>query len=539
MNRFTLSCVSSLPRAGFVVLASLACVVPVAMAQNAANVTIDLAKPVNILTDTAIGYLAPTYDANSFQPAGAPYLRAAGVTTLRFPGNHGAADLYHWSTKSLTKYKGFDAPYLAPESNFGQLAPYLEKLGNAVIEVNYGSNLDGTGGGDPGEAAAWVAYANGDTANTAAIASAGRGTDWHTVGFWATLRGQSPLAEEDGLNFLRIGHPAPFHIRLWQVGDQLFNNGFFGADHAGDPDLHGPVPTGPKDLGRLRKDAKLSAAAYAENFKVFAAAMKAVDPSILVGAGFTTPPDGNKSAPDWNFTVLKGACASIDFVSVDWENGNPTPPDYKQIDAENAFSDTNASLAAVINTMLDDDKHACPQGHIPRIAFSSAILKTWLQLPRPEIRALWIADVYSELIETGGLNADWNEAYGDEMMSGDRKRFGPAYYGLQMLHIVAHKPGDAMLEATSSSRMVSVHAARRTDGILGILLVNKDPKQPAVVKISLKNGTAGTTGKRFDYGTAQFAAGAGPAATAFSATGSEMVVTVPPYTVTDLLLVGK
>jgi hypothetical protein len=224
---------------------------------------------------------------------------------------------------------------------------------------------------------------------------------------------------------------------------------------------------------------------------------------------------------------------------VDWENGNPTPPDYKQIDAENAFSDTNASLAAVINTMLDDDKHACPQGHIPRIAFSSAILKTWLQLPRPEIRALWIADVYSELIETGGLNADWNEAYGDEMMSGDRKRFGPAYYGLQMLHIVAHKPGDAMLEATSSSRMVSVHAARRTDGILGILLVNKDPKQPAVVKISLKNGTAGTTGKRFDYGTAQFAAGAGPAATAFSATGSEMVVTVPPYTVTDLLLVGK
>jgi len=34
-------------------------VVPVAMAQNVANVTIDLAKPVNILTDTAIGYLAP------------------------------------------------------------------------------------------------------------------------------------------------------------------------------------------------------------------------------------------------------------------------------------------------------------------------------------------------------------------------------------------------------------------------------------------------------------------------------------------------
>jgi len=59
MNRFTPFSVSSLHRTGFVVLASLVCVVPVAMAQNVANVTIDLAKPVNILTDTAIGYLAP------------------------------------------------------------------------------------------------------------------------------------------------------------------------------------------------------------------------------------------------------------------------------------------------------------------------------------------------------------------------------------------------------------------------------------------------------------------------------------------------
>ena len=43
----------------------------------------------------------------------------------------------------------------------------MEKVGaNALITVNYGMNSLGTGGGEPKEAAAWVAYANGSQTRT-------------------------------------------------------------------------------------------------------------------------------------------------------------------------------------------------------------------------------------------------------------------------------------------------------------------------------------------------------------------------------------
>ena len=69
-----------------------------ACAQNRANVTIDLGKIVNVLTDTSLGVPASTFDGNSFNTAGVAFLHAAGITAVRYPGNHGVADLYHWST---------------------------------------------------------------------------------------------------------------------------------------------------------------------------------------------------------------------------------------------------------------------------------------------------------------------------------------------------------------------------------------------------------------------------------------------------------
>lgn len=151
---------------------------------------------------------------------------------------------------------------------------------------------------------------------------------------------------------------------------------------------------------------------------------------------------------------------------------------------------------------------------------------------------LWIADTYAMLIESGSENIDWSEMYGDTMLSADRKKLGPAYYGFEMLHIIAHSPGDALLEASSSSVLVSVHATHRRDGYFGLMLVNKDLKEPAIVKVAFKNGTIGANGKRFDYGSAQHGAGTQVAVTPFSAPGNEFSITVSPYTVTDILLPG-
>jgi len=506
--------------------------------QTRANVSVDLGRAVNVLTETSLGVPAPTFDANSFNLAGVPYLRAAGVTTARFPGNHGVADLYHWSTRTTTKYKGMEPGYFAPESSFGNFAQFAEKLGQALIVVNYGANFDGAGGGEPAEAAAWVAYANGAADDTRALGKDSTGEDWHTIGYWAALRSQEPLQSDDGLNFLRMHHPSPFGFKLWQVGDEVYNNGYYGGEHTGNPDLHGPAPTGPKDFGKLKNDPKLGPLAFGENLKTFATAMKAVDPSIQIGASLTTPPDGDKFAPDWNRNVLKTACTSLDFVNLEWTLSPLLPPDWKTLNEADLLANTNANFATILTTLLEDYKKYCPKDHFPRLAFSPAGIATWPKVEHPVVSALWVADTYAVLIESGTLNIDWTEMYGSSMLSDDRKKLGPAYYGLQMLHILAHSPGDTLLDASSNSSQVSVHATRRRDGFVGVMVVNKDPKNEATVKVTLKNGAIGASGKRFDYGAAQFYTGANVAASAFSAGGNEFSITVAPYTVTDILLSG-
>jgi hypothetical protein len=70
------------------------------------------------------------------------------------------------------------------------------------------------------------------------------------------------------------------------------------------------------------------------------------------------------------------------------------------------------------------------------------------------------------------------------------------------------------------------------------MLVNKDPKAPVTVKVTFKNGAIGTQGKRFDYGSDQFTAEAAVAPSPFSIPGNEFTVTVPAYTITDILLPG-
>jgi hypothetical protein len=67
------------------------------------------------------------------------------------------------------------------------------------------------------------------------------------------------------------------------------------------------------------------------------------------------------------------------------------------------------------------------------------------------------------------------------------------------------------------------------------MLVNKDPKYAITVKVTLKNGSIGASGKRFDYGNAQYAAGQPIAESKFYASGEALIVSIPPYTVTDLV----
>jgi hypothetical protein len=524
-------------------LVSLCIFAALASAQTA-KVTVDLDKSVNVLTPTTIGLPAVMYDGSAFKPETAPYTRLAGANVIRYPGNDGVANLFHWSTNALTKYKGSDPPYLSPDSNFGNFAKNLDRFGTALVVVNYGSNLDGTGGGDPGEAAAWVAYANGDAADTKPIPKDNGGTDWHTVGFWATIRGQAPLPTDDGFNFLRISHPKPFGIALWQIGDQVYNNGFYGENHTGDADLHAPAPASPKDLGKLGRNPNLSPGFYGARVLDFARAMKAVDPEIRIGASLAEIDGGTTDynwkekvwALDWNDKVLKAGCSAMDFVSIEWTTGPTLAPDYKDLDEPGLLSSTRSTIGNILGYLLDDYKVDCPKDHMPRVAFTPAILATWPRVEHPVVATLWVADTYAVLAETGTRNVSWSEMHGPAMLSDDNKKFGPAFMGLEMLHILAHNPGDTFTQASSSNPLVAVHATRRKDGIVALMLINEDPKAAATVAVTLNGGAVGSKGKRIDYGLAQQTAGAPVSQSDMPGLSSKFNVTVPPYTITDILI---
>ena len=64
--------------------------------------------------------------------------------------------------------------------------------------------------------------------------------NWNTAGYWASLRVATPLAQNDGLNFLRIGHAAPFtSIKFWEIGNEYNLEADLSAPRQ---DVHGDRP---------------------------------------------------------------------------------------------------------------------------------------------------------------------------------------------------------------------------------------------------------------------------------------------------------
>ena len=210
-----------------------------------------------------LGIGTSVYD-NQFGNANlASRLNEAGVTTLRYSGG-GYADVYHWSVHQDVPFGGTtDKGYVASGTNFPGLLNIMNNMGNgqAVITVDYGSALKLTGsttvapdfGGQPQEAAAWVAYANADPSiyGTAADVPLGvdqQGNNWQTAGYWAKLRASTPAqyqtwATADGkfnsLNsFLAINRSAGAGIKYWEIGNETFGTGYYGGGNGYSTDYH-------------------------------------------------------------------------------------------------------------------------------------------------------------------------------------------------------------------------------------------------------------------------------------------------------------
>ena len=173
---------------------------------------------------------------------------------IRWPGGNVAQD-YRWLwgvgprdervTWSNLSWKNEPEP-----GDFGtdEFIAFARAVG---AEPSITVNVEGRGA-TVEEAAAWVEYCNG------------------------------PATSKYGAMRATNGHPAPFNVKFWEVGNEIWGNWVRG---------HSDAET------------------YARNYNRYAKAMRAVDPSIkLIAVG-----DNDMK---WNRTVLQSAGANIDYLAI-------------------------------------------------------------------------------------------------------------------------------------------------------------------------------------------------------------------------------
>lgn len=554
-------------------LGAILCFSLSAAAQLKAKVTVEPSEAKAVVYTTSFGIVAERWDKVAYDQDTMKLLEDAGITNLRLPGGGGVDALYHWSTGTLINpYTDDRAPAFPKERMFPAAVPIIDQLGSALVTVNYGSNGDGSGGGEPAEAAAWVAYANGSPSSTQPIGKDSKGNDWKTVGFWASLRAATPLATDDGYNHLRIGHPAPVGIPLWTIGSDPWNNGFYGqartvgsdADNEGkygqspppEPDLHAGKVPGSKEWGRHQGNERVGPASYGAAVVEFAKAMKAVDPNAMIGAYVITPPftsDQYQVGRKWNSQMLKAACGSIDFVATSfWEGTTRTHGATDVLDEEdlltNAIDPVDASrsrfpqnkldydYAQLGHDLLDNYKKYCPANHRPPLAVTGLGLSPWLNAENPSVYAMFAAHSMATLIEKGAYTVEWEPVHALSPSFLDYKNQPqPAYYGIKLLHQIA-QTGDTFVNASSGADALLVHAVKRRNGGFGLLLINEDLARDMSVTVSIDGYNYSTKGVRYDYGKSTIEAGKGITEEPIENLGPTFTVAVPRYSMTAIVI---
>ena len=98
-----------------------------------------------------------------------------------------------------------------------------------------------------------------------------------------------------------MNRAAPIGVKYWEIGNELNGNGYFGTGLNWQTDLHSTA------VGAARQnDPNLSPAFYGQHVVQFAAAMKAVDPTIKIGAVLD-------NASNYDPFVLEAAAPAMDF----------------------------------------------------------------------------------------------------------------------------------------------------------------------------------------------------------------------------------
>ncbi len=500
------------------------------------KVSVDGNQALRTLGPEAFALNLTTDHITCFNDASVELWKELGVKMLRWPGGSDA-DSYDFTVSRGADHKS--------TADFAKLT---ERVGtDGYVILNYGS-------GSPQMAAAFVSYLNGSPSNAKVLGTgkrpseAGKATvdfDWKTVGFWARLRGEAPLAKDDGLNHLRAQHPAPWGIEHFELGNEIMASWENDARPAGQ---------------------KQDPVGYADFAKDSATLMHAADPKAKIGIvivasedvtwrdgksavyKMVTNPATGKKHGGWNalvFTELKHNGYLPDFLIDHFYPEPEKKEDDKQllsiIAPGSTARDSNGALswngrATDYRQMLNDyfgkdgDKIRVMNTEHNSVSSNPGKQSTSL------VNGLFYADSFGAVTRTeiGGFtwwlarssatNGSMSKSlygwrmYGDYGLLGDDGfiYFGdksaplpgrssmtpyPTFFAAKLATLFVH-PGDKVLDAKNDNKLVSTYAAR-SDAGLSFLVVNKSPDSSASLTFELSNFKPAPSGKLYQYGQAQ------------------------------------
>jgi len=327
-----------------------------------------------------------------------------------------------------------------------------------------------------------------------------------------------------------------YGVKYWELGNEVSGDGTYGTKWE--------YNTKPK-----------GATTYANNIADYITQMKAVDPSIKVGAVLNTYnswPDGLGASKygdtaDWNTTVLKKDGPRLDFVIVHY---------YPASSSEAGLFSQNKNIASLIShTRAEINQYAGSNAaniHI-MITETNATYE-----PDSVPAALYAADTYMTFLQNGVDNVDWWDLHNGptsttSKLSDGLTDFGdggvlssggcagsvceptantpfPSYYGLQAVGGFA-TPGAEMVGTTSSNSAVTSYAVKTATG-LKLMLVNHSAQASEPVSISYSgfNAASVTSAQQFSDATKKLQQISGVNASA---------LTLPAYSITILKLSGS
>jgi hypothetical protein len=445
-------------------------------------------------------------------------VQAAGLTAFRFPGGSSSDD-YHFNVAGNF---GDSAANTIP-----QFVQFIEGVsGTGLVTLDYGS-------GSPQEAAAELAYLEGSPTDTTAIGTGLEWNDgtnqwqsvnWQTVGYWAGLRAAAPLTKDDGYNFLRLGHPAPFsEIKDWEVGNEEY--GSWEIDHHGTP--------GPGGVSTGAQHDPATYAAFAHTFATFAAE---IDPAISIGIDSADPTGASDN--NWTKNVLTQGHA-LGFVP-------GFISDHNYVGAPGQESDSTLLLSTVSNpsSILDWSTRAADYQSLLQATVGSQA--TGVQVMATEfnsvysnpgkqstslVNGLFIADSVGSLLDsgyTGGYVWDlrngwdtgennspnlygWRQG-GDYGLLGDPNTSAPpatgpyvpypSYFAEQLASKIV-QAGGQVVSAAGNFQDLTAYAVLEANGHLELLVINKDPDASLSEQFNLQGFTPNSQAQVWQYGEAQ------------------------------------